>query len=103
RGADPGRPARQGVSDQAERCAMSMQLTRAGRLVLDPSALQAKSLELLEIAEKDPKRVAERMAAAEAHLRLVVSGHAREKAPRFLDRAKNLDPYRAETYLLSGI
>ncbi len=65
-------------------------------MLLEPTALQRKSLELLDQVEAHPRLVHERMAAAEAHLRLVVTGAAGQREKKLLDRARSLDPYRAE-------
>lgn len=78
---------------------------------LDAAILQQRGLDLLEQAERSPRLAAERVAAAEAHLRLVVlesrsrsqQDPQRDRARRMIDRARALDPYRAEAYLLHGI
>lgn len=72
-------------------------------LVVDPPTLQRKAMELLAAVDADPRRGAERIAAAEAHLRLVVTGAAKDKATKLLDRAIDLDPYRAGTYLVAAL
>jgi tetratricopeptide (TPR) repeat protein len=72
-------------------------------LVLDKSTLQRRSLELLARVDADPRAAAERMAAAEAHLRLVVTGASRDQAIKLLERAFTLDPYRAEIALAYAI
>lgn len=74
-----------------------------GTLVLDPPALQRRAVELLAAVDEDGKRAAERVAAAEAHVRLVVLGAARDKELKLLDRAIDLDPYRADAYFLAAL
>jgi tetratricopeptide (TPR) repeat protein len=78
-------------------------LPATGSLIVDPPTLQRRAVELLAAVDEDPKRGAERIAAAEAHLRLVVTGAAKDKAARLLERALDLDPYRVETYLLAAL
>src|SRR4051794_28147470 len=72
-------------------------------LVVDPPTLQRRALELLAVVDADPRRGVERIAAAEAHLRLVVTGAAKDKATKLLERAIELDPYRAGTYLVAAL
>lgn len=72
-------------------------------LVVDPPTLQRRAMDLLSLVDEDSRRGAERIAAAEAHLRLVVTGAANDKATRLLDRAIDLDPYRAGTYFVAAL
>jgi tetratricopeptide (TPR) repeat protein len=78
-------------------------LTLDPALVVDASTLQRLAMELRIVVDEDPRRGAERIAAAEAHLRLVVTGAAKDKATQLLDRAIDLDPYRAGTYLVAAV
>jgi len=73
-----------------------MSAATAPTLALDKATLQRRSLELLARVDADPRAAAERIAAAEAHLRLVVTGASRDQALRLLERAFSLDPYRAD-------
>ncbi len=72
-------------------------------LLLDKATLQRRSLELLARVDADPRAASERIAAAEAHLRLVVTGAARDQAQKLLERAFGLDPYRPEIALAYAI
>jgi tetratricopeptide (TPR) repeat protein len=73
------------------------------KIQLDQTALQRRSIALLDVTDKDPRAAAERIAASEAHLRLVVTGAAGGKNRALLHRARNLDPYRAATYFLLAL
>jgi tetratricopeptide (TPR) repeat protein len=69
-------------------------------LLLEGKALQRRALELLQKVDQDARAASERIAAAEAHLRLFVTGQGPQK---LLDRAVSLDPYRAELYFVLGL
>ncbi|WP_437727557.1 hypothetical protein [Sorangium sp. So ce861] len=77
--------------------------TSAALLVLDPLTLQRRATELLAAVDVDPTRAAERIAVAEAHVRLIVLGAERDRASQLLERAIELDPYRADAYLLAAL
>lgn len=75
----------------------------AAGLELDPAKVRLRAAQLLSDVEAEPKKVEERQAAAEAHVRLVVLGLAGDDTRKLLDRAMTLDPYRATTFLVSAI
>lgn len=79
------------------------QSSASAPLQLDKATLQRRSLELLARVDEDPRAAAERIAAAEAHLRLVVTGAARDQALKLLERAQSLDPYRPEIALAHAV
>ncbi len=71
-------------------------------LVRDPAALTARASELTAQLVQSPRSVRERAAAAEAYVRLASTAEG-ANAIEHLSRARDLDPYRADIYLLLGV
>jgi len=70
---------------------------------LQASTLQQAALDCMAAAEKDPRNVEAREAAAQAHIRLVVIGAVPNRERKLLDRAIELDPYSAPAFLLAAL
>jgi tetratricopeptide (TPR) repeat protein len=77
-------------------------MTGAAKLALQASSLQQAALDCMAAVEKDPKNVEAREAAAEAHIRLVVTGASKDQR-KLIDRAIELDPYSPQAYLLGAL
>ncbi len=73
-------------------------------ITLEPALIRVHLRRLNQHLSEHPRAAAERMAAAEAYLRMaLLDKDSSEDARLHLERAAILDPYRAEVYLVLGV